>query len=131
MRDPNQIPIGALSLQPETHGLGGTFFSRKGISNCSLVSRDAPQTSDKSWEDSPAERKRRGTRMECLEQRDCGGGGGDGTRGHTCGMNFQQQMAVAPEHLGPPSTGARRTRWAGVGSESGAFPSVSAGRPFR
>lgn len=82
MRDPNQIPIGALSLQPETHGLGGTFFSRKGISNCSLVSRDAPQTSDKSWEDSPAERKRRGTRMECLEQRDCGGGRGDDERTH-------------------------------------------------
>lgn len=41
MRNPNQIPSGVLSLQPETHCLDGTFFSRKGISNFSLLSRDA------------------------------------------------------------------------------------------
>lgn len=94
MRDPNQIPIGALSLQPETHWLGGTFFSRKGISNCSLVSRDAPQTSDKSWEDSPAERKRR-------DQDGVPGGRGSERRRTT----FQQQMAWPQSTSALPALG--------------------------
>ena len=33
----------------------------------------------------------------------------------TCGMKFQEQMALAPKHLSPPSIGAHVTGCAGRG----------------
>lgn len=118
-QDPNRIPTRALSPQAETLCMdqnptawtrnppyrllpGGTFFSRKGISNFSLVSRDASRNLIQKCQQISRWRKEREMRMKISSL------GAESTpRGHW-GRSFRADgpACPAPALPAPPFLGA-------------------------